>query len=62
MSTRSTASIYHHPDAIESDDTPLAGRRTAGQSFLRGYARHAQTETIHCAAGSDAHIQHFRTF
>ena len=55
-----TASIFHHPDAVESDDKPLAGRRTAGQSFLGGYARHVQADTLHCAAANQAHIEHFR--
>lgn len=55
-----TAAIFHHPDAMESANTPLAGRRAAGQSFLAGYVRHAQTDKLRCVAGSDAHIEHFR--
>ena len=55
-----TATIFHHPDAVESADKPLAGRRTAGQSFLAGYARHVQADTLHCAAFNQSHIDHFR--
>lgn len=55
-----TAAIYHHPDAVESADKPLAGRRTAGQSFLGGYARHVRADALHCVAGNQAHIDHFR--
>ncbi|MGD1925034.1 MAG: glycosyltransferase family 4 protein [Paracoccaceae bacterium] len=59
MTTLATASIFHHPDAVESDDKPLAGRRTAGQSFLAGYARHVQADKLHCVAQNQAHIDHF---
>ncbi|MFK7943440.1 MAG: glycosyltransferase family 4 protein [Paracoccaceae bacterium] len=55
-----TAAIFHHPDAVERPTTPLAGRRTAGQSFLRGYARHVEAETLHCAAGQPDHIDLFK--
>ena len=55
-----TAAIFHHPDAVESPDKPLAGRRTAGQSFLGGYARHVKAQELHCAAGNQAHVEHFR--
>ncbi|MEM7056417.1 MAG: glycosyltransferase family 4 protein [Pseudomonadota bacterium] len=54
-----TAAIFHHPDAMESQKMPLAGRRAAGQSFLAGYVRHAATDTLRCVAGSKAHIEHF---
>ena len=56
-----TAAIFHHPDAVESPDKPLAGRRTAGQSFLAGYARHVRAGALHCVAGNQAHIDHFKT-
>ena len=52
--------IFHHPDAVESDDKPLAGRRTAGQSFLQGYVRHGRIGTLTCAGASQAHLDHFR--
>ena len=55
-----TAAIFHHPDAIESQTAPLAGRRAAGQSFLEGLVRHADTDTLRCVAGSERHIQDFR--
>lgn len=55
-----TAAIFHHPDAVESAEKPLAGRRTAGLSFLAGYARHAQAPALHCVAGSQAHIDQFK--
>ncbi|MEM9140166.1 MAG: glycosyltransferase family 4 protein [Pseudomonadota bacterium] len=54
------AAIFHHPDAIESDQTPLAGRRAAGQSFLGGYVRHSGAERLSCVTYTKAHIDHFR--
>ena len=56
-----TAFIYHHPDAIEQDKTPLAGRRAAGQSFLQGYARHVQADRLHCMADTRQVLQDFNT-
>ena len=55
-----TAAIFHHPDVIESADKPLAGRRTAGQSFLGGYVRHVDAEKLHCFAANEGTIQQFR--
>ena len=55
-----TAAIYHHPDAIEQDKTPLAGRRVAGQSFLAGYARHVQADRLHCVGDTRQVIEDFR--
>lgn len=55
-----TAAIYHHPDAIESEKTPLAGRRAAGQSFLTAYARHVQADRLHCVADNNQVIESFR--
>jgi glycosyltransferase involved in cell wall biosynthesis len=57
-----TAAIFHHPDAVESADKPLAGRRTAGQSFLSGYMRHAEAERLTVTAANTAHLDHFCTF
>ncbi len=54
-----TAAIFHHPDAVESADKPLAGRRTAGQSFLNGYLRHAVAERLTVTASNQTHLDHF---
>lgn len=55
-----TAAIFHHPDAVERPTTPLAGRRTAGQSFIRGFARHASGDMLHCVAGTMEHVDLFK--
>lgn len=55
------AAIYHHPDAIEQAETPLAGRRVAGQSFLAGVARHLRADRLHCMADTPALIEDFKS-
>ncbi len=42
-----STAIFFHSDAIESDGKDLVGRRSAGQSFLRGYLEHMPGETVH---------------
>ncbi len=39
--------IFFHDDAIEGAGKDLVGRRSAGQSFLRGYLDHAAGDTLH---------------
>ncbi|MBS1301863.1 glycosyltransferase family 4 protein [Loktanella sp. SALINAS62] len=39
--------IFFHADAIESKGKELVGRRSAGQSFLRGFLQHVPGDTVH---------------
>ena len=41
------AAIFFHSDAIEGAGKDLVGRRSAGQSFLRGYFDHMPGDTVH---------------
>lgn len=41
-----TPAIFFHPDAIEGKDRDLVGRRSAGQSFLKGFLRHTPGDRI----------------
>jgi len=43
--TAATA-IFFHPDQIEGQGRDLVGRRSAGQSFLKGYLRHVPGDTV----------------
>ena len=45
-----TAAIYYHPDAYDTSRPNLMGRHTAGEGFLSGYARYANTEPLYCYA------------
>lgn len=42
----SIPAIYYHPDAVETKGKDLVGRRSAGESFLRGWLRHAPGDRI----------------
>ena len=46
MQAASPTSIFFHPDAIESEGKDLVGRRSAGQSFLKGYLRSVPQDEI----------------
>ncbi len=39
--------IFFHADAIEGEGKELVGRRSAGQSFLRGFLQHVPGDNVH---------------
>jgi len=41
------AAIYLNPEAYDTGGATLMGRHSAGESFLRGYIRHAKAERFH---------------
>ncbi len=41
-----TAAIYYHPEAYNTSGPKLMGRNAAGESFLRGYLKHSQTDAF----------------
>src|SRR5690606_21233719 len=43
----SNAVLYFHRDAYDTRGARLMGRHSAGESFLRGFLRHAQVDTFH---------------
>ncbi|CAN7204557.1 glycosyltransferase family 4 protein [Phenylobacterium sp. LjRoot219] len=43
----SNAALYIHPDAYDTTGARLMGRHSAGESFLRGYLRHAEVDRFH---------------
>jgi glycosyltransferase involved in cell wall biosynthesis len=49
------AAIYFHPDAFDTSASRLLGRHSAGESFLRGFVRHASVDRYHLwnASGAD---------
>lgn len=52
--------ILFHPDAIESEGASLVGRRSSGQSFLRGYLDHGCGDTINAVVRERKHGAAFR--
>ena len=59
-STSPTA-FFFHADAIEGDGRDLVGRRSAGQSFLRGYLDHAADNPVRVLAQKKRDIETFQT-
>ncbi len=60
----SGAALYLNPEAFDTKGTALMGRQAAGESFLRGYLRHAQTDRFdfwNVANRSQADLQAFVT-
>jgi len=53
--------IFFHPDAVESEGKDLVGRRSAGQSFLRGYLQHVMDDTIRVVVANRADGKVFDT-
>ncbi|MES2723373.1 MAG: glycosyltransferase family 4 protein, partial [Pseudomonadota bacterium] len=43
----SNAAIFFHPDGYDTTGARLMGRHSAGESFLRGYLRHAEADQVH---------------
>lgn len=41
MSQQTAPAIFFHADAVESKGKDIVGRRSAGQSFLKGFLEHA---------------------
>lgn len=47
MDQMTNAAIYLAPDGYDTSGAKLMGRHSAGESFLRGYLRHAAVEGLH---------------
>lgn len=43
----SNAAIYLHPNGFDTSGKALLGRHSAGESFLRGFIRHADVDRFH---------------
>jgi glycosyltransferase involved in cell wall biosynthesis len=43
----SNAALLFHPDGYDTTGARLMGRHSAGESFLRGFLRHAQVDQFH---------------
>ena len=61
MPAGSATSLFFHPDAIESEGKDLVGRRSAGQSFLKGYLRNGGGAEISAVVESDGAGKAFDT-
>ena len=46
MHSTSQPAIFFHPDAVESEGKDLVGRRSSGQSFLKGFLAHVPGDVV----------------
>ncbi|SMY08206.1 glycosyltransferase family 4 protein [Flavimaricola marinus] len=46
MSQPEKVAIFFHPDAVEGEGREIVGRRSAGQSFLKGFLAHAGGDEV----------------
>ena len=46
----SNAAIAFYPDSFDTSVDKLMGRQSAGESFLRGFIRHGQTDELYFVA------------
>lgn len=53
--------IFFHPDAIESQGKDIVGRRSAGQSFLKGFLSHVPGDHVSVVTQTDAAAKTFET-
>lgn len=52
MTQPGKVAMYFHPDAVEGEGKELVGRRSAGQSFLKGFLAHAGGEDVRALVDS----------
>lgn len=60
MTEHPTPAIYFHPDAVEGTGKDLVGRRSAGQSFLKGFLRHCPGPVINAVTDGPNGAKAFR--
>ncbi len=53
--------IFFHPDAVESDGKDIVGRRSAGQSFLKGFLAHVTGDHVATVTQTIAGAKAFET-
>jgi glycosyltransferase involved in cell wall biosynthesis len=60
--TPANAAIWYAPDGYDPGTKGINGRRVAGESFLRGFLTHAQTDEFVALTHGPGDEQHFRDF
>ena len=58
----SNAVLYLNPEAFDTSTKILMGRHSAGESFLRGYLRHAEVEDYHFWNIANRPLEALKTF
>lgn len=58
---RANAAIYFHPDGFDTGVAKLMGRQSAGEGFLRAWARHGGHSRLVCYTDQESHARSFAT-
>lgn len=53
------AAIYYHPDGFDTNVSKLMGRQAAGESFLKGWAKHSGLTDFYCFSASKRYAEGF---
>lgn len=61
MTQTTPPAIFFHPDAIETQGKDIVGRRSAGQSFLKGFLTHVGGDHVSVVTQTDAAAKTFET-
>ncbi len=59
MNEYGTVAFYFHPEAYSASGKRLMGRNAAGESFLKGYLKHAHAKTFYCYVKNNAQGRSF---
>jgi glycosyltransferase involved in cell wall biosynthesis len=58
--SKSNAVFYYMTDGYQTSGKSLMGRQSAGEGFLKGFARHAGVDMFYCYAPDNRQFQHFK--
>ena len=61
MGSDQTPAIFFHPDAVETEGKDIVGRRSAGQSFLKGFLQNTGGDTVRAVTQTQAGRAAFET-
>lgn len=59
MAIKEPPAIFFHPDAVETKGKDLVGRRSAGESFLKGFLRHTPGDHVNAVTETPAAAKAF---
>ncbi|RYG91445.1 glycosyltransferase [Loktanella sp. IMCC34160] len=59
MAIKEPPAIFFHPDAVETKGKDLVGRRSAGESFLKGFLRHTPGDHVNAVTETPASAKAF---
>lgn len=61
MTKKQSPAIFFHADAVEGEGKEIVGRRSSGQSFLKGFLAHVPSEHVAAVTQDSAAAKEFET-